>query len=108
MLLMGPSALKRLIVAGISLGKTKWQSWDCYRALSASEFAPDTVDDVASVHETPTKVPTTFDRSNARGAIDQKYLNDAIGASNTSDAALLSNAQNQWPAFRFLPELRLR
>ena len=40
--------------------------------------------------------------------IDQESLAGAIEASNTSYAALLSNAQRQWPTLRFPPGVRLK
>ena len=39
--------------------------------------------------------------------IDQSLLDNAIQAANTSQAALLSNAQNQWPALRLPPGVQL-
>lgn len=39
--------------------------------------------------------------------IDQSLLDNAIQAANTSHAALLSNAQNQWPTLSLPPGVQL-
>lgn len=40
--------------------------------------------------------------------IDQELLDGAVAASNTSHAALSSNAHSQWPTLRFPPGVRLK